>query len=434
MSLSQPLRILTVVRDLGAGGTQRAAQNYALGYDRAGHDSAVLGLDGGGPRADALTGAGLEVFVGGPGLARDEAVEAAIAWAPTLVHVHRVGDPDPTTAPALLRLAEAVPGARFVETNVFSRADPTATGRLFDVHLQLTEWCLWKWRQWSRGIQPRPIGAVLPYIADPDAFYPDPDAAHAFRQSHGIPIEAILFGRIGQPLEAKWMPALVDAFEVVARDRSSVWLLLVGAPPSVLSRMQALPPAIGRRVQVVDFLHGDEALRAAYSALDVFVLAARKGESFGMVLAEALLCQTPAVVLSRPARDNSQIEVVGHEQGGLVAANTLGVAQGMALLADSPDRRERLGRVGATRIRERYAFDVVMPILLRIVELVAESSNRTDLHRALEAEPNVTTDVSDAEIAARQARSIGTAPWHAHLLAWAVHQPAVMRLWRRVRA
>ena len=432
--MSQPLRILTVVRDLGAGGTQRAAQNYALGYSRAGHGSAVLALLGGGPRVAALAEVGLDVFVGGAGPAHDRAVAQAAAWAPTLVHVHRVGGPDPSTAPALLGLAEALPGARFVETNVFSRADPTATGRLFDVHLQLTRWCLWKWRRWSRGIHPRPLGAVLPYVADPDAFYPDPAAARAFRQAHGVPSDAVLFGRIGQPLEPKWMPALVEAFGEVARDRPAAWLLLVGAPPSVQARVRRLAPTVRARVRTLDFLHGDPALRAAYSALDVFVLAAHKGESFGMVLAESLLCRTPAVVLSRPARDNSQVEVVGHERGGLVAADARGMAEAMALLADDPERRTRLGCGGAARIRDRYAFDAVMPVLLRIVSLVVASPTRDDLRRALDAEPGVVTDVADAEIAARLARSIGTAPWHSRLATWAVHQPALVRLWRRVRA
>ena len=48
------MRVLTVVGDLGPGGTQRVAQNYTVGYKQAGCEAAVLAITAGGPRVREL--------------------------------------------------------------------------------------------------------------------------------------------------------------------------------------------------------------------------------------------------------------------------------------------------------------------------------------------------------------------------------------------
>ena len=63
------IRFLTVVSSLTRGGTERAAMNYALGYQRAGYPSAILAYNGGGPRRAQLEEAGVTP------------VERPIAWA-----------------------------------------------------------------------------------------------------------------------------------------------------------------------------------------------------------------------------------------------------------------------------------------------------------------------------------------------------------------
>ena len=66
------MKILTVIDTLKRGGRPRAAQDYALGYLRAGHGSAVLAVTGGGPRAQVLRQREVPVFIGGD----DEAARA----------------------------------------------------------------------------------------------------------------------------------------------------------------------------------------------------------------------------------------------------------------------------------------------------------------------------------------------------------------------
>ena len=427
------MRILTVVDHLGPGGTQRVAQNYAVGYARAGFASAVLGHEGSGPRAEILRERGVEVFVDETPRAAPDALDRAVAWAPDVIHVHREGDAHPVVGGVLRCLRAALPHASMVETNVFSRADVTDTGRMFDLHFHLSRWCLWKWQKWTRFVRPRPVGIVLPYLIDAEAFYPDPEAGAAFRADLGVPDDAVLFGRIGQAMEAKWMPLLFDAFAAVAERDPRSHLLVVGLPEELRrGALARLPEAIRRRVHDVTFLKGDAALRAAYSAIDVFAHAAHKGESFGMVLVESMLCETPVVALSRPAHDNSQIEVVGHDVGGLLAADPEAFEKALDALGADPERRRRLGRSAAQRVRDRYAGERVLPDLVRAVEAVRASSSSDGLRERLRA-MGFTTTVSDRDIRALLAPILGRTPVKQRLLSALVHQPHVYRLWRWVR-
>ena len=79
-----------------------------------------------------------------------------------------------------------------------------------------------------------------------------------------------------------------------------------------------------------------------YSSLDCFLHAARIGESFGMVLAEAMLCGCPVVTASRPFKDNSQVEVVGHLKGGVVARSAKSLATALRAFRFDPGIRQQL--------------------------------------------------------------------------------------------
>lgn len=423
------MRVLTVVCDLGPGGTQRAAQNYSLGYRSAGHEVAVLTYRGGGVRARALEEAGLPVFVGSEVDGVEKGLARAIDWRPDLVHIHREGRTEPLAGRVLRDLKAGLGDTlRVLETNVFARVDYSPDRLLIDVHLQLSQWCLWKWQQWAASIRPAPIGAICPYGIETEQFFPvGSAAARTFREVHGIPQDALVFGRIGQPIIWKWSPIIFDAFAAVARRYPDAHLLLVGLPEELRPALEALDADVRQRVTDIAFLHGDEALRSGYAAMDVFLHASQIGESFGMVLAEAICCGCPVVTLSTPTKDNSQLEVVGHEQGGLIAADLSGMIEAMSRLAEDSSLRRRLAAEGRRRIAEHYDLDRVMELLLRIAEETLQAP-RAVLRRNLQ-DAGIITHVEDASIERLLANTLGTMPHRERMLMRLVHQPHVYRIW-----
>lgn len=395
------MRILTIVRNLGPGGTQRSAQSHAVGYRDAGHESAVLAYEAGGPREAELVSEGIEAFVcddGAEGSERDAAVRRALEWAPDAVHIHRAGRENPATG-ELMRRFRAASARAIIETNHFARADRSEDRRLIDVHIQLSRWCLWQWRKRCRGLRPRPVGVAMPHIIRADRFARStPDDRAGFRDEHGIPGNAILFGRVAQPLQPKWSPVLFHAFKRVAAVDPDAWLLVVGLPPADQKHIDSLPDDVRQRVRQIDFLHGDEALRRCYGAIDVFAHACRIGETFGMVICEAALCGVPTITLSTPLRDNSQLEVVGHERGGLVAGDTESFVQAMLAISKDPDHRARLATNAAKWVVEQCNAQRVTMSCLGLIEAALAASSPEDLRARVRSVEGVATDASTADL------------------------------------
>jgi len=442
------MRILTIARELGPGGTERAAQNCTQAYRRAGHDVAVLGLDKGGSRALALQSQGIPVWIGGYQAHEiDAAVARASDWQPDLVHIHRPGSCDPRTADVLRRIKAASAGRRVavIETNHFSRSDRTDDRLLVDVHMHMSKWCLWKWQQWSRGLRPQPVGVVLPHMIDVSAFVGRSDAANgtsgsdgtadlrrARRMAMGIPDGAFAFGRIGQPFPTGWSPIIFDAFERVAGSHPQAVLVVIGLPESLRQRVNALPAGIRSRVIECPFLNSDTELAEAYAALDCFLHAKEIGESFGYVLIESMLCGTPVITLSTPTRDNSQVEVIGHEIGGLVVADLPNMIDAMSRMITDRTMCRRLGAAGAQSVRERFATDVVAPKLLRLAELAMAQGERESLRSALEHE-GLITSVPTQEIDALMNNVLGRTSLRARLIKRLAHRPGFYGAFVRIK-
>ena len=258
-------------------------------------------------------------------------------------------------------------------------------------------------------------------------------ARDAFRRQHGIPQDALVFGRTGSPFESKWSPLALRAFSIYAQQHTSAWLLLVGLPAELRATLNSLPMSVRRRVVDIDFLTDDYALRSAYAAMDVFLHASRTGESFGMVLAEALLSHVPVITLSTPAKDNSQLEVVGHEHGGLVVADIAGMVEAMRRMED-PILRHRYAAQGAASITERYGPEVVLPRAIAIAQLCAAGLPRAELRRRLLALPDVCTEVSTADIMAHMRRCVGRYGLKTVASVHLVANPFVYRAYRSVMA
>ncbi|PIT04891.1 hypothetical protein TSA1_32210 [Bradyrhizobium nitroreducens] len=159
---------------------------------------------------------------------------------------------------------------------------------------------------------------------------------------------------------------------------------------------------------MVDAVDDDARLSGFYSAMDAFLHLAEIGESFGMVLCEALLCGTPIITLSTPLRDNSQLEVVGHERGGLVARDLEGVVDAMVRVQEDQALRLRVRNEAPTWVASRFAVDVVASSAIHIYEALMAAADKADLQRRLNAAGEGPPDL--AWLNAIQLDGLGAAP------------------------
>ena len=391
------MRVLTIVPDLNMGGTQRVAQNVTVSLQDQGLDVALLTTHGGGPREDILRQRDIPVFIHGQ---HEAAIDAALAWRPDIVHIHRTGHSNAAETGLLSRFKAA--GARIVETNVFARYDGTVDPALFDAHILLSRWCYFKWSRW-RGRADSTLSVIIPNAVDVTAFTRAPvDVVARVRAEFGIPEGAFVFGRIGQPDISKWSIDTVTAFAAVAARHDDVHLVVVGLPEGLRTAVCTLPEAVRRRIVQVAPVFGDQRLSEILSAFDCFLHTSLIGESFGMVLCEAMLCDVPVITLSTPYRDNSQIEVVRHLEVGIVVHNRAALVAAMeSACAGSPVYEELRGQ-GREHVVHRYSTGVVGHQTLQLYELLL-GQRRLD-----EVDQNIIPDSSFSSLAfARNVQHIG---------------------------
>lgn len=371
------MRILTITPSLSIGGTERAAQNFSIGYKKLGHDVVVLNHGRDGVRRRNIEAAGCKVYTIEE--LTDRALEKLNLGSFDVVHVHREGRKNERENELL---AWARKSAKIIaETNVFFAVDYSAGRSLIDIHFQLAEINSWHWQR--RG--GTNLSTVVPNPVDAEEFpLCSLEDVKKFREFNKVPADAFVFGRIGQPIPGKWDPIIVRAFEKLAAENSKVYLLLVGPSGDVRREVCRLPIDARQRVLLLDTMDDPWRLGICYSSMDCFLHAARQGESFGYVLTEALLYGLPVITLSRPHRDNAQTEVIRHNLDGLVVRSRRGMLEAMKQIMTNEPLRENVRLFGREGVVERFGMDAMCAKALLIFErLLASQQNEISVSKPM---------------------------------------------------
>jgi phosphatidylinositol alpha-mannosyltransferase len=152
---------------------------------------------------------------------------------------------------------------------------------------------------------------------------------------------------VGRLDERKGFRVAVEAFGRLAADRPDLHLVVVGDGPE-RSALGVLPAEIRARVRPLDTVPNAE-LHPIEAACDLYIGPALGGESFGVVLIEAMAAGLPVVASDIPGYD----EVVTHDVDGLLVppGDPGALARAAGSVLDDPARARRLGAVARTRAR-----------------------------------------------------------------------------------
>jgi phosphatidyl-myo-inositol alpha-mannosyltransferase len=186
------------------------------------------------------------------------------------------------------------------------------------------------------------------------------------------PGKTVLFlGRYDEP--RKGMSVLLDALPRVVERFSDVQLLIVGHGDEDELREQAGELAGHMRfLGLVD----DAGKAAAMRSADVYCAPNTGGESFGIVLVEAMAAGTPVVAsdldaFRRVLRDG--------EVGSLVAVDGVAaLADALIEVLDNDALRQRYVAAGSEAVR-RYDWSVVASQIMRVYETVAGSGAKVQV-------------------------------------------------------
>jgi len=186
---------------------------------------------------------------------------------------------------------------------------------------------------------------------------PSPDLARARIRAHADRPFRLLF--VGVDFQRKGGPLLLDAFRLARERVPDIELDLIGPKPGNAE------PGVNWR----GFLRDRELLREFYLAADAFCLPSVY-EPYGLVIQEAMLHGLPSIVSDR----GELPEIVGHGSAGIVvpAGDAVALSAAILALAESPERRARLGEEAMRRVRGMSWTEVAE----RAVEAIIEALGR----------------------------------------------------------
>jgi hypothetical protein len=181
----------------------------------------------------------------------------------------------------------------------------------------------------------------------------------------------------------------VHAFAAVAKQLPHVWLAVCGMPDEMKQMVKAFPEEIRARVVELPITNSDTELHRYYGLMDVFVHAADKGESFGLVLCEAMLSGLPVITLCTPLRDNSQIEVVPPGKAGIIVSGQEQMTAAMLRLARNAGEYEQMRANALSCVQERFDIPVVNRQLVKIASIALAANSQEELKRGLSQFPGL---------------------------------------------
>lgn len=170
-------------------------------------------------------------------------------------------------------------------------------------------------------------------------------------------------GRLDEP--RKGLPVLLEAFRLLAARRPGLRLLVAG-PGDEEEIRGMIPAGLGDRLVLLGQVSERDKVRA-YHSVDVFVAPNLGGESFGIVLAEAMAAGAPIV-----ASDIGAFRRVlrGGRAGALFpVGDAAALAETASGLLDDPARRAMLSREARAAVRQ-YDWTTVARDVLQVYETV----------------------------------------------------------------
>jgi phosphatidylinositol alpha-mannosyltransferase len=171
-------------------------------------------------------------------------------------------------------------------------------------------------------------------------------------------------GRMDEP--RKGLQVLLKAFEIIGRERPELRLLLAG-PGDADEVCAKVSPELRGRVVALGLVSDEDKVRA-YHSVDVFVAPNLGGESFGIVLAEAMSAGAP--ILASDIEAFRRVLRSGRAGALFPVGDAAGLAAAAGELLDDPARRKQLSAEARTAVRA-YDWSTVARAVVRVYETVA---------------------------------------------------------------
>jgi len=216
--------------------------------------------------------------------------------------------------------------------------------------------------------------SIIPNGVDTTLFSPK---AHPIRAYADGMVNILFVGRMGVNEKRKGLVHLIAAFGRLRNQDPNVRLIIAG-PGKPGRKIMSLIEQTGGIV-LAGRVSAQE-LPGYYAAADIFCSPATHGESFGMVLAEAMASGKPVVasdmdgyrqvVLGKSEQAKPLLQGVAKAMAGLLVEpkNEAALAGALGMLAKDAAMRKRMGASGRRQAVQRFSWESVGKRILEVYE------------------------------------------------------------------
>jgi len=356
------IKIIEAASELGLGGTEYVIQLYSKYLNKDHFDVLVVGLKAGGERVELIEALGIEVQI----LDGDLLKLGALLRQTDVFHWHGAGVMDPL----LLRTVWANKPRMVIQTNIFGMYSHSKQYEAIDYDLYVSKMILIRRMQEDRNLTDNFAHKrkVLYNPVDVDAMdqmSPSDAQLQQFKIRAAMK-DYFIVGRIGRADDNKFDPITLFGFAEFAKKVKNARFLLVGATSNMLYIAEKL--GVLNRMIVFDNTPDMDRLLLIYRSIDIFLAASHMGESFGLVIAEAMHSGIPVVTISTPNVDNAQIELVDNQKTGLVVErDSTKIGEALTFLYQNKKIRKAYGAAAKEKVRREYKAQNIVASLENLI-------------------------------------------------------------------
>lgn len=163
--------------------------------------------------------------------------------------------------------------------------------------------------------------------------------------------------------------------ELPEESRAAVRVLMVGSG-RLEEELRDNARSLGVSVIWAGFLNQTE-IPFAYAAADVLVLPSDHGETWGLVVNEAMACGVPAIVSDEVGCAN---DLVRHNETGLVypVGEVVALSKAIESLRSDPERCQAMGESARALVTTEYTIDRSVGVLIEMVHELSSGDSSGD--------------------------------------------------------
>lgn len=289
-------------------------------------------------KQEALALVGKSLFIG-HGLPNFE--KSIRNFRPDIVHVNRGLEKDFYTESVWMQ-----PKPKILETNIFGNSSNKAYLDQVDEIIFISHWL----RSKSPWADAHKTKVIYNPVAEPIK-----SEGISLRKQLGISSQAIVLGRLCRP-DLDDGSLVLDIVKRLQNKYNLLHFVWLGAPSELLKNF-------ARNTEQIHLLPASsnaEDLERFYGSLDILLHYRIEGETFGMVVAEAMIRGLP-VVSHRSTLDNAQAELLlSNGPAGVIIdyPTPENFCDAISALIENPTRRDQLGKEGKRVAKEHFSENI----------------------------------------------------------------------------